>query len=195
MSACILIAGLPASGKSTFARLLMREMGVVCLSKDSVKESLFDTLGFRSRAEKVKLGEAAYRILLDQAEEMLQNGLTVALENNFEDSSRAPLMEMLARTNAKPVTILFDGDIAAIHARFLRRDQSPERHRGHVVNTRYPETEPAPYAPLSLEAFAAGMEARGYRRFDVGGARTIVDTTDIDSVDWIKVLEWIKDQI
>lgn len=195
MSVCILIAGLPATGKSTFADLLSRELGVPCLSKDAIKESLFDTLGFQSRAEKVKLGEAAYRILLDQAESMLKNGLTIALENNFEDSSRAPLMAMLEKTDAKPVTVMFDGDLAAIHARFLKRNQSPERHRGHVVNTRYPEIEPAPYSALPLEAFAAGMEARGYRRFDVGEPRLMVDTTDIDSVHWAEILEWIKTQI
>lgn len=192
MSVCILIAGLPAAGKSTFTRILTRELGIPCLSKDAIKESLFDTLGFQSRVEKVKLGEAAYRILLDQAEAMLSSDLTVALENNFEDSSREPLMEMLARTGARPVTVLFDGDIAAIHARFLRRDQSPERHRGHVVNTRYPETEPAPYIPLSLEGFAAGMNARGYRRFDVGGPKIVVDTTDIDSTNWQATLDWVK---
>ena len=158
-----------------------------------IKESLFDSLGFQSREEKVRLGEAAYRILLEQAEKILSHGLTVALENNFEDISRAPLMEMLKRTGAKPVTVMFDGDIAAIHALNLKRDQSPERHRGHVVNTRYPETEPTPYVPLSLDAFAAGMEARGYRRFDVGGAKLIVDTTEIASVDWMKVLGWVKE--
>ena len=195
MSVCILIAGLPATGKSTFADLLSRELGIPCLSKDAIKESLFDTLGFQSRAEKVKLGEAAYRIALDQAEAMLKNGLTVALENNFEDSSRAPLMEMLGRTGAKPVTVLFSGDIAAIHARFLKRDQSPERHRGHVVNTRYPELEPAPYAPLSLDAFAAGMEARGYLRFDVGGERLVVDASQIACVNWTQILDWIRTQL
>ena len=195
MSVCILIAGLPATGKSAFANLLSRELGIPCLSKDGIKESLFDSLGFQSRKEKVRLGEAAYRILLEQAEKILSHGLTVALENNFEDISRAPLMEMLKRTGAKPVTVMFDGDIDTIHARFLKRDQSPERHRGHVVNTRYPETEPTPYVPLSLDAFAAGMEARGYRRFDVGGAKLIVDTTEIASVDWAEVLDWVKTQI
>ncbi len=195
MSVCILIAGLPATGKSAFTNLLSRELGIPCLSKDVIKESLFDSLGFQSREEKVRLGEAAYRILLEQAEKILSHGLTVALENNFEDISRAPLMEMLKRTGAKPVTVMFDGDIAAIHARFLKRDQSPERHRGHVVNTRYPETEPTPYVPLSLDAFAAGMEARGYRRFDVSGAKLIVDTTEIASVNWTEVLDWVKTQI
>ena len=195
MSVCILIAGLPATGKSAFTNLLSRELGIPCLSKDVIKESLFDSLGFQSREEKVRLGEAAYRILLEQAEKILSHGLTVALENNFEDISRAPLMEMLKRTGAKPVTVMFDGDIAAIHARFLKRDQSPERHRGHVVNTRYPETEPTPYVPLSLDDFAAGMEARGYRRFDVSGAKLIVDTTEIASVNWTEVLDWVKTQI
>lgn len=195
MSVCILIAGLPASGKSTFANLLSRELGIPCLSKDAIKESLFDTLGFQSRAEKVRLGEAAYRILLDQAGSMLANGLTVALENNFEDSSRQPMKEMLARTGAKPVTVLFDGDIAAIHSRFLRREQSPERHRGHVVNTCYPEKEPAPYVPLRFESFAAGMNARGYRTFDVGGPRLVVDTTNFDSVDWQMIFDWIKSNL
>lgn len=195
MSTCILIAGLPATGKSTFARLLTAEMGIPCLSKDAIKESLFDTLGFQSRAEKVKLGEAAYRILLDQAESLLKSGMTVALENNFEDSSRKPLMEMLGRAGAVPVIVMFDGDIAAIHARFLRRDRSPERHRGHVVNTCYPETEPTHHAPLSLDAFSAGTEARGYRRFDPGGPRLVVDTTEIESVDWRQILEWLRSRI
>lgn len=195
MSVCILIAGLPASGKSTFAQLLTKELGIPVLSKDAIKESLFDALGFSSRAEKIRLGEAAYRILLDQAESMLKNGLTVALENNFEDSSRLPLLEMLGRTGAKPVTVLFDGDLSVIHARFLRRDQSPERHRGHVVNTRYPETEPAPYVPISFETFAAGMEARGYRRFDAGGEKLIVDTTQTDSVNRTQILDWIRARI
>lgn len=192
MSVCILIAGLPASGKSTFAAMLSRELGVPCLSKDAIKESLFDTLGFTSRAEKVRLGEAAYRIQLDLAESMLRAGQTVILENNFEDTSRAPLLEMLARTGARPVTVLLDGDIAAIHARFAAREISPERHRGHVVNTCYPETEPVPVVPLSLEVFAAGMEARGYRRFNVGGPRLVVDTTVIGSVDWTGTLNWVR---
>lgn len=192
MNVCLLIAGLPASGKSTFARLLERELGIPCLSKDAIKETLFDTLGFASRAEKVRLGEAAYRIQLDIAESMMRARQTLALENNFEDSSRAPLAALLARQGYTPATLMFDGDLAEIHRRFLARDQSPERHRGHVVNTCYPETSPSPYVPLSFEAFAAGMDARGYRRFDVGGPRMTVDTTHIETLDWTPALNWVR---
>ena len=50
---CILVAGMPASGKSTIAVRISESLGIPMLSKDSIKEVLFDDLGFHSRAEKV----------------------------------------------------------------------------------------------------------------------------------------------
>ena len=60
---CILVAGMPASGKSTIAVRISKSLGIPMLSKDSIKEVLFDDLGFHSRAEKVQLGTAAMHIL------------------------------------------------------------------------------------------------------------------------------------
>ena len=60
---CILVAGMPASGKSTIAVRISESLGISMLSKDSIKEVLFDDLGFHSRAEKVQLGTAAMHIL------------------------------------------------------------------------------------------------------------------------------------
>ena len=195
MTACILIAGMPASGKSTFARMLTEALDVPCFSKDAIKESLYDALGFRSRAEKVRLGEAAYRVQLDLTAPLLCAGKTVALENNFEDVSIPLLMEMLNRCDCTPVTVLLDGDPAVIWQRFVRRDQSPDRHRGHVVNTEYPERCPAPYVPMTLDSFLEMIQRRGFRRFDVGGPRKIVDATDPESVDWPAVLDWVRAQL
>ena len=48
---CILVAGMPASGKSTIAVRISESLGIPMLSKDSIKEVLFDDLGFHSRAE------------------------------------------------------------------------------------------------------------------------------------------------
>ena len=52
-SYCILVTGIPASGKSTIAEHLAKELSLPCFSKDAFKEILFDTVGFRSREEKV----------------------------------------------------------------------------------------------------------------------------------------------
>lgn len=60
---CIPVAGMPASGKSTIAVRISESLGIPMLSKDSIKEVLFDDLGFHSRAEKVQLGTAAMHIL------------------------------------------------------------------------------------------------------------------------------------
>ena len=49
---CILVAGIPASGKSFFADYLANDLSIPLISKDQIKELLFDAVGFRSREEK-----------------------------------------------------------------------------------------------------------------------------------------------
>lgn len=190
---CILVAGMPASGKSSFAKWLSTEMAIPYMSKDTLKEMLFDEIGFRSRSEKVLLGKAAMEILYYFAENQMVVRHPVILENNFEDSSTDGLVRLLGKYHYLPVTVLFDGDEAVIYRRFLLRDQSPGRHRGHVTNIAYPETgEQAPYAPISFDAFKAGIESRGFRRFSVGGIDIRVDSTDFTQVDYRKIYADIK---
>ena len=50
----IVLAGMPASGKSTVAAKLSTAFSLPTLAKDELKESLFDTLGFSCYAEKRK---------------------------------------------------------------------------------------------------------------------------------------------
>lgn len=57
----ILIAGLPATGKSRFASYLQQRLNIPLLCKDSIKEILFDTIGFQSHDEKTKLNHAGAR--------------------------------------------------------------------------------------------------------------------------------------
>ena len=71
---CILITGIPASGKSTLASVLSDRLHIPMLSKDSIKELLFDDIGFHSRAEKVALGAAAQNVLYYAARQLLRSG-------------------------------------------------------------------------------------------------------------------------
>ena len=58
---CILVAGVPAAGKGAHGPGALPAAGAALLSKDAIKEKLYDTVGFRSREEKVALGEGAWR--------------------------------------------------------------------------------------------------------------------------------------
>ena len=175
---CVCIAGMPASGKTTMAIQLSQKLGIVMFSKDSIKENLFDRLGFESRQEKVQLGLAAMDILYYAALQCLTAGQSVILENNFEDRSLPGLQRLAEETGCQRITILFDGDTRTIYERFVKRDSSPSRHRGHVVNDRYPAAEPYVVpAPIRFTDFEQSIEQRGYRRFSFG-TLIPVDCTD-----------------
>ena len=94
---CILVTGIPAAGKSTMAKFLGEQMQLPVLSKDSIKELLYDTVGFRSRAEKIRLGTAAMDIMYYAAEQLMSCRQAFILENNFEHASREGLTRILDR--------------------------------------------------------------------------------------------------
>ena len=174
----ILVTGLPASGKSTLARALGEALKLPVLSKDDVKELLFDDVGFDSRAEKVALGVAALDAMFYAARQMLRCGIPVILENNCENATREPLQRLLDDTHATPVTVMLTCEPHVLHERFVRRNASPDRHRGHVVNDHYPERTPGkPVEPPAFDAFWSTMTARGMADFAVDGPRIELDMT------------------
>lgn len=189
---CILVAGPPASGKSTLAARLSERLGLPMVSKDALKEVLFDTLGFASRQEKVALGVAAMELLYAFAQAQMRVGKPFILENNFEDASKSHLQELLARYGYTAITLRMAGDPAVLYQRFLARNASPERHRGHVVNDRYPEAEPGRAAATpTLEGFARGIAGRGMDRFAVPGPLLEVDATDFAREDLEAIVRWL----
>lgn len=189
---CLLVTGVPAAGKSTIAEYLARELNIPMLSKDSIKELLFDDLGFHSREEKVRLGVASMHILYDMAERLMERNQPFILENNFENTSREGLFHILEKHGYTAVTVTLTGDYRVIHERFVARDRSPSRHRGHVVNDCYPETEPGREAPaISYEDFEAKIRTRGMDTFTANGPQIIVDTTDFAKVDLEAILREI----
>lgn len=181
---CILVTGMPAAGKSTMAQRLSEDLALPVVSKDTIKELLFDTLGFHSREEKVSLGVASMHILYYFAEQLMRMGMPFILENNFENISKPGMNALLQRYGYTAITVSLTGDYSALYARFLARNSSPERHRGHVVNRRYPEDphDPEPDTSITPEQFIAGITQRGMDSFTANGPRLIIDMTDFARV-------------
>ncbi len=195
MMYCILVTGIPASGKSTLCRYLAKELGLASFSKDDIKELLFDTLGFQSRAEKVKLGTAAMEMMYYAAAQTLKSGQPCIMENNFEDASQQGLRKLLETYHCTAITIRLTGDHRVIYDRFSAREKSPERHRGHIVNDRYPEPEgraARPMPALSCESYLRGIEKRGFDRFAANGPVITVDVTDYANVDYAAILQQVN---
>lgn len=183
---CILVAGIPAAGKSTMAEVISERLKLPVISKDAIKELLFDNVGFQSRAEKVNLGIASMRIMYYVAGQLMKAGQPFILENNFESSEQG-MKNLLEKYQYSALTITLTGDYNAIYQRFLERESSPDRHRGHVVNDCYPEKKEnnlkTPKAKtISYENFIRGIEQRGFDAFCVDGRQIKVDTTDFSKI-------------
>lgn len=192
---CILVTGIPAAGKSTMAEAIAEKLKLPVISKDTIKELLFDHFGFQSREEKVKLGIASMEIMYYVAGQLMRAGQPFILENNFEYSSESGLKTLLEKYQYSVLTITLTGDYKAIYQRFLERETSPDRHRGHVVNDCYPEkecgAEKRKVKSISYEDYVYGIEQRGFDTFSVEGRQIKVDTTDFAKIDMEKLFSQI----
>ncbi len=191
---CILVTGIPAAGKSTMAEFLAEYLGLPVISKDKIKELLYDTIGFCSREEKVMLGLAGMNIMYYMAEQLMKRGQSFILENNFENVSKEGLVAILEKYSYKAITVTLTGDYEKIYQRFLKRNDSPDRHRGHVVNDCYPEKMQNNFvASIPYESFVNGIVNRGMDRFVANGPHIILDTTDFTRIDKERLLQQIVD--
>ena len=194
---CILVTGIPAAGKSTMAKVMSEKLKLPVISKDSIKELLFDNVGFQTRAEKVKLGIASMEIMYYAAGQLMKAGQPFILENNFEYSSEQGMKNLLEKYQYSALTITLTGDYKVIYQRFLERESSPDRHRGHVVNDCYPEKkENNPKTlkakTISYENYVRGIEQRGFHAFCVDGRQIKVDTTDFSRINMEELFSRIE---
>lgn len=138
---CILVSGIPASGKTVLAEYLSASLHIPVVSKDKIKEILFDTIGFRSRTEKVALGTGAMEAMYYFAGQMMRAGQPFLLENNFENVSRPGIQSLLEKYGYQAVTVRLTGDYNVLFNRMIERNNSPDRHKGHIVNDYYQKPE------------------------------------------------------
>lgn len=191
----IILTGIPASGKTTFSKYLSKELGIPVISKDFIKEILFDDIGFQSREEKIKLGIASMNIMYGIAEENMKLNNTVILENNFENISKKRLNVLVKTYNYEVINIRFQGDISIIYDRFVKRNNSKSRHLGHVINEEYPPKGPVhKNIVMTLKEFQDMIISRGMLDFDIGGEVIDIDTTDFSKVNYKEIINKVKEK-
>lgn len=127
-----LVTGLPASGKTTLARALARDLAVPLLTKDAIKESLLEVLGANDPPASRRLSDASFAALFALADLQLAAVGAVVLEGNFRVGEHEPVLRALLGRHALSCTqVLCRVPEALRQTRLKARAADPTRHPGH----------------------------------------------------------------
>ena len=192
----IVLAGMPASGKSTLAAAVSKQLGLPVVAKDTLKEQLFDVLGFENYQQKRNLDHAANAVLISVAESMIKSGTPVILDNNFDTISAKAFNDLCDNYDCKCVTVMLGGETEAFYRRYVERDRLHLRHLGHILQEHYP---PHPGDSLdhemTREEFDEKFIKRGMTEFKCRGERIDIDATHPEKIDVAAVIEQIRTYI
>jgi predicted kinase len=156
----VIVAGAPATGKTTLARTLGTSLGLPVITKDDVKEALATPFPTGDRDWSRHLGAAAYGALFAVAELILAAGHGLVLESNFRSGISDASLLALARV-ARTVVIVCRTPDGLRRRRFEER-AAVGRHRVHVDSA----------------VLDAWNEDDSEFLIDIGVPRLIVDTSD-----------------
>lgn len=126
----VIISGPPGAGKSTLAAPLARALRFPLLSKDVIKESLFDSIGdFNNNI--VATSEALDHAVMSLLWRLASQSPQAVLEANFKPG--ADHEANIASLSDRPVEIYCRVEPEIALERYNQRGQSPERHLVHYI--------------------------------------------------------------
>jgi predicted kinase len=176
----IIVSGPPCAGKTALGRRLANALSLPFINKDGIKESLFETLGWKDRAWSQQLGRASSELLWYFAEAQLAAARSLIIESNFDPTfATSRLLALKAKVDFEPfqVQCIAAGEI--LLQRFKARAESGERHPGHVDHLNYAEVQ------------AMLTHPRQYT-LEIGGAGVEVDTTDFQQIDDERLIHTVR---
>lgn len=167
----IVVGGHPGSGKTMVARALAAALGFPLLSKDVIKEALFDSLGWSDRDWSRRLGTAAVAVLFRQLEALLAARQSCVIESVFRADEDGPRLRALcAQHDILPFELRCVADGALLVERIRARVAAGERHPGHVDET----------TVVALEGL---LRAGPPALLGLGGPCRTLDTSDPGALD------------
>jgi predicted kinase len=179
----IIVSGPSCSGKSTLAKKISDKFQLPLITKDSIKELIFDNLGWSDREWSKKVGGASNKLLVYFLDAMLISNKPIIIESNFKkEFDTKPILDKLSKFGYLSLQIMCQCEGQTLFERFKKRSESGERHPGHNDSKNYDEFK---------EVLLRGkIESLG-----IGGGIITFDTTNFDNLDFDRIYTKIQQLI
>jgi predicted kinase len=152
----VVVTGPPAAGKTTIAREIASSLRLPLITKDTIKEALFDGLGTGDLAWSQRLAPPTFLVMLALLDDSIAAGASVVVEANFVRGEES----RLAAQPARFVQIHCSAPLDVLLERYGRR----ERHPGHVDSRR-------------IDALRDAVESGRHDPLDLPGETIRLDTS------------------
>ena len=130
--AVVILQGPSGSGKTTLGMRLSKGVGVPYIGKDTVKELLFDTIGYpANREENHAYGRVAIATLFNLISECVALGKPLIVDCAFYAKEAAADMEQYAIDTQQVLQLYLVAPPQVLMERFNSRLKNGERHDGH----------------------------------------------------------------
>lgn len=179
----IIISGAPCTGKTTLSKRIATELKLPLISRDEIKEMLFDSLGVKDKEWSKKLGAASYDILYKFLELLMGAKLDVVIESNFKsrfDSDK--ICELKKEYHFELIQIICKTNKKILLERFKQRSLSGERHPGHLDNQNWQE-------------FKDSFIKKENWTLDIPGKIIKVNTTNLNKINYNKIINVLKSKL
>jgi predicted kinase len=175
----LIVSGLPCAGKTSIAERLAAELKLPLMTKDGIKEQLFNTLGWKDRDWSKQLSQASVELLLYFTETQLAAGNSLIIECNFHPDLAAPRLQVMqAKYEAAILQVFCRAQVDVLYQRF--RARTGTRHPGHA-DEQY------------LGEFQTILNNTFQEPLDLDSPVVVVDTTEFQKVDFASLLEAARD--
>jgi len=179
----VIVSGPSCSGKSTLAQKISDKFQLPLITKDSIKELIFDNLGWNDREWSKKVGATSNKLLVYFLDAMLISKKPIIIESNFKkEFDTNPILEKLSKFGYIPLQIMCQCDGQILFERFKKRSESIERHPGHNDSKNYDEFK---------ETLLKGK----LEPLEIGGETITFDTTNFATLDFDSIYTKIRQLI
>ncbi len=182
----VIISGPPGAGKTTIAHEMAKRLDYAYISKDVIKEKLYDTES-RSTHDYLWYDKQATARFFDRTKKAIADRQSVIIESNFVASDRRKLLSILNQS-VPSIEIYCTASGATRLRRYVQRNETKARHAGHHDRRWY-----GLLVVLALLSYAGVRWP--YGPLSITTSRVDADTTDFAKIDYNELARRVRQQL